>query len=85
MVYGSKAYTVYESAVLKLAAKVVKENYPKNWESLFAIYPSLTAKEFSELSGLARNKTEQVLNDLVAAGHLERSTTKNGSMWSIKK
>ena len=85
MVYGSKAYAVYESAVLKLAAKAVKETYSKSWESLFAIYPSLTAKEFSELSGTARNKAEQVLNDLVAAGRLERATTKNGSMWSIKK
>lgn len=85
MVYGSKAYVVYESAVLRLAATAVKENYSKSWESLFAIYPSLTAKEFSELSGIARNKAEQVLNDLVAADRLERATTKNGSMWSIKK
>ena len=45
---------------------------------------SLTAKEYSELTGTARQQSEQVLNDLVANGTLEKLATKNGSIWKLK-
>jgi putative protein-disulfide isomerase len=61
-----------------------KMNMKMDWESLFVKYHSLTAKEFSELSGTARSQSEQVLNDLVAKGNLEKLTTKNGSIWRTK-
>ena len=61
-----------------------KSEYSKNWETLFAKYHSLTAKEFSELSGTPRTESENVLNSLVTKGHLEKLTTKNGSVWTIK-
>jgi predicted DsbA family dithiol-disulfide isomerase len=84
IVYGSKPYAFYETSVLKLYPTAVKSEYSKNWETLFTKYPSLTAKEFSELSGTPRTESEKLLNDLVTKGELEKYTTKNGSIWTRK-
>lgn len=84
IVYGSKPYAFYETAVLKLNADIVKAEYSKSWETLFATYNSLTAKEFSELSGTPRKESEVLLNELVSKKSLEKLTTKNGSIWRIK-
>lgn len=83
-VYGARPYAFYEMAILKLNANITKSEYSKNWDKLFAIYPTLTAKEFSELSGTPRNESENVLNELVTKGNLEKLSTKNGSIWTIK-
>lgn len=85
MVYGSKPYAEFEKAVLKLDPKAVKQAYSHDWESLFAIYPTLTLREFSELSGQSATESQQILNELVARKKLTRHDTKNGSIWkSIK-
>ncbi|WP_294202943.1 ClpXP adapter SpxH family protein [uncultured Chryseobacterium sp.] len=84
IVYGSKPYAFYETAILKVNPETKKSEYSKNWESLFAKYSSLTAKEYSELSGTPRRESEQLLNDLSAKGNLEKLTTKNGSLWTLK-
>ncbi len=83
-VYGSRPYAFYEVAILKLHPAAIKSEYPKDWEALFSIYNSLTAKEFSELSGTPRAESEKQLNELVAKGHLDILTTKNGSIWTKK-
>lgn len=80
-VYGTKAYAFYEIAVLKLAPEAKKYEYKRNWEALFAKYPSLTAKEFSELSGSGRAEAEEVLDALTSQGKLVKGPTKNGSLW----
>ncbi len=80
-VYGTKPYAFYEMAILKLAPSEPKQEYSKSWETLFAKYPTLTAKEFSELSGTPRKESEQLLDDLTLYGKLEKMTTKNGSLW----
>ena len=84
LVYGSKPYALYEAAILKLNPTVIKSEYSKNWETLFSKYHSLTAKEFSVLSGTPRKESEEVLNKLSDSGKLEKLTTKNGSMWILK-
>lgn len=83
-VYGTRPYAFYEMAILKLNPNATKSEYSKNWETLFSIYPTLTAKEFSELSGTPRSESENQLNELVEKGKLEKHTTKNGSIWTIK-
>lgn len=83
-VYGTKPYAFYETAILKLNPKAIKSEYSKNWETLFSKYKSLTAKEFSELSGTPRAESEILLNELVIKGKLEKLTTKNGSLWTLK-
>lgn len=84
MVYGAKPYSTFESALLKLFPTATKTNYDKTWNSVFSKYHSLTAKEFSELTGTARSATEKYLDDLTENGQLEKLTTKNGSIWVLK-
>jgi len=83
-VYGAKPYAYYEMAVLKLYPRAEKIEYNKDWKTLFGKYTSLTAKEFTELSGVNRNEAEQLLNDLALEGKLERLATKNGCIWRLK-
>ncbi len=85
MVYGSKPYPFYETALLTLAPQTPKTDYKKDWNSLFGKYKSLTAKEFTELSGTPRKDSERVLDELVGKGFLTKLTTKNGAIWRIKK
>lgn len=85
IVYGSKPYSAFEAAILKIHPKAVKASYAATWEELFAKYSSLTAKEFTELSGKTRQESEQLLNQLATQGALEKWTTKNGSIWTRKK
>lgn len=84
IVYGSRPYAFYEMAILKINSSTAKNEYSKDWETLFSKYDSLTAKEFSELSGIPRNESEKVLNELSDNGKLEKQTTKNGAIWRLK-
>lgn len=84
-VYGSKPYAAYENAVLGLAPAAEKYHYSKDVTAVFAKYPTLTAKEFSELTGTPRASAEKVLNELTVKGTLEKQFTKNGSIWRWKK
>lgn len=84
MVYGSKPYAVFESAVTNLHPTTIKSVYDKNPESVFSKYPSLTAREYSELTETKRPESEALLNELAAKGYLEKQTTKNGSIWKLK-
>jgi len=84
VVYGSKPYALYEAAILKLNSDIEKSEYSKDWETLFSKYHTLTAKEFSVLSGTLRTESENVLNVLSDVGKLEKLTTKNGSIWTKK-
>ena len=84
MVYGSKPYNTFESALLKLFPTAIKTNYDRTWNAVFSKYHSLTAKEFSELTETPRNEIEKYLDDLTAKGHLEKLTTKNGAIWTLK-
>lgn len=83
-VYGTKPYAFYEMAILKLAPSSSKAEFSKTWETLFAKYSSLTAKEFAELSGTPRKESEQFLDELDAKGKLKKLETKNGSIWKLK-
>jgi len=84
IVYGSKPYPFYETALLKLYPHATKSEYTKTPEALFSKYSSLTAKEFAELSGTPRTESEQILDTLVITGKLDKIITKNGAMWKIK-
>lgn len=83
-VYGSRPYAYYEMAILKTNPNAVKSEYSKDWKALFSVYPTLTAREYTELSGTPRAESEQILNDLFEKGFLEKLVTKNGAIWKIK-
>jgi len=82
MIYGFKPYSVFEDAVLKTASTAKKGSYDHSWEGLFQHYPTLTTREFSELSGLAKPDSELLLQQLADQGKLAKYTTKNGVLWS---
>lgn len=84
VVYGSKPYNTLENALLKLFPTATKMPYNKDWASVFSMYTSLTAKEFSELTGVARNESDKILDDLTTEEKLEKWTTKNGAIWTLK-
>lgn len=84
MVYGSKPYSTFENVLVKLYPSATKNIYDKTWNAVFSKYHSLTAKEFSELTGKPRNECEKYLDDLTANGKLEKLTTKNGAIWALK-
>ncbi|WP_407475131.1 ClpXP adapter SpxH family protein [Elizabethkingia anophelis] len=83
-IYGTKPYSFFEKVILNLSSDVTKEQYNKNQEALFSKYNSLTAREYSELSGISRNESEKQLNELMDKGFLEKLMTKNGSLWIRK-
>nr|WP_321285724.1 DsbA family protein [uncultured Sunxiuqinia sp.] len=84
-IYGSKPYDRYEAAILKIDPTIIKNEYLKNWKTLFSIYNSLTAKEFSVLSETPRIESERVLDALSEKRSLKKQTTKNGSIWKLAK
>lgn len=84
LVYGSRPYAEYEKAIHKIYPAALKKAYPADWKSLFSIYNSLTAKEFSVLSGIPRAESEQVLDQLVESKYLEKLSTKNGALWTYE-
>jgi len=82
-VYGTKPYSAYENALLKQLPAASKKEIDSDWEKLFSIYNTLTAREFSELSQTPRQKVEQLLQGLTRLGSLSELATKNGSLWRI--
>lgn len=82
-VYGSKPYSVLEQALMNLYPSAVKKAYAKSWTAIFSEFNSLTAREFSELTGMERSEGEKFLNELTALGKLKKWTTKNGSIWTV--
>lgn len=84
-VYGSKPFTVFENAVTKLQPSARKNNYKRDWRSLFAKHSSLTSREFAELSGTPRSEADAALQALHEAGDLEKFDSKNGILWMSKK
>lgn len=85
VVYGSKPYSAFEGAIQKLAPKEKKTDYSRNWHDLFDIYQTMTAKEYSELSGIPRNKVEDQLEKLIIDRKLEKFTIKSGSIYRLRE
>jgi predicted DsbA family dithiol-disulfide isomerase len=83
-VYGTKPYGVYETALLKLQPDANKTSYDARWNNLFAKYPTLTSREFSELSGIGRNDSDKHLEQIYKEGYLQKAETKNGMLWMSK-
>lgn len=83
-VYGLKPYADYENALRKQLPSATKSAIDPDWKNLFSIYHSLTSREFTELSGIARKDSDVYLQTLVDAGHLSKLTTKNGILWSLQ-
>jgi len=83
LVYGFKPYQHYEAAVLNAFPAAQKTHFDPSWEGLFALFPTLTTKEFMELSGLSKQESETLLNALIAQQKLRKVLSKNGPLWVL--
>ena len=83
-IYGIKPYAVFENAVTSLLDDPQKTDYPRDWSALFTSYPTLTTREFAELSDRSKEESQQLLHQLVSEGKLEQQSTKNGVLWKRK-
>jgi putative protein-disulfide isomerase len=84
LVYGFKPYQSFEGALLKIVAEAIKKPYDHAWSGLFSYYPTLTTREFSELSGLSKSESENLLQNLESQDQVAKRITKNGVLW-VKK
>ncbi len=83
-VYGFKPYSVFESSLIAVYPEIRKTAYNKDWKSLFNEYHTLTAREFSELSGLSFAESVETLERLAQEQELSKWITKNGALWTRK-
>jgi putative protein-disulfide isomerase len=83
LISGFRPYGSFENTVLETFPDAAKSNYGKSWHDLFNYYPSLTKREFAELSGLSKPESEALLDRLTTEGRLTKTSTKNGSLYTI--
>ncbi|MCP4520657.1 MAG: DsbA family protein [Cytophagales bacterium] len=81
-IYGARPYSEIEKTLQQANSSLQKKEYSKDWQSIFDKYPTLTAREYSEIGNIERKSAESELNKLVNAGKLQKLTTKNGALWS---
>lgn len=79
--YGVKPYPVFENNLEKLFPGIEKQAYTKTAKALFNQYPSLTTREYAELSGKNRDEAEAELHQLFKKKQLQSIATKNGVLW----
>ena len=82
--YGTKPYRIFEDAILKTYPIAAKRDYDKSWKGLFTGHPTLTTREFAELAGVAKSESEVLLQELWMDGKLNKTSIKNGDIWTMK-
>ena len=83
-IYGARAYPEFENKVMKLLPETKKSKYDNSSDSLFNSFSTLTAKEFSDLSGQDRECAEKYLENLCDTQLLQKIITKNGNIYFKK-
>jgi predicted DsbA family dithiol-disulfide isomerase len=81
VLYGFKPYEEFEKRVKKIDREAKKNEYSKDWQNLFAVYPTLTTQEFAVLSSISFEKSQEFLLNLSTENKLERKKIKNGDLW----
>lgn len=81
MIYGARPYQQFEQNILYLCPEATKKQLDNTPESWFSLYPSLTTKEFSVLTGTSREQAEKTLSDLFEHKKLGKYPSKNGPLW----
>ncbi|RAI97700.1 putative DsbA family dithiol-disulfide isomerase [Chitinophaga skermanii] len=84
MVYGFKPYQAFEQGIQKMHPTASKAAYVKDWPQLFAVYPTMTTREFAELSEISLVDAEKVLRGLLEEKAISMYSSKNGVMWMKK-
>jgi putative protein-disulfide isomerase len=84
LLYGYKPYEEFEQAILKWNPSAKRTLMNTHYSNLFSVYPSLTTKEFSVLTHKNKPEAETFLNELYELGKLNRYTSRNGYLWTLK-
>lgn len=84
VIYGFKPYAQFEQTIKLLHPAAQKTSFTASAYALFAVYPTLTAKEFAVLTGISLADAQQQLTALTASGKLAATTCKNGTIWKKK-
>lgn len=80
-VYGVKPYTTFENAIKAIYPSIEKRTFDASWENLFQHYPTLTIREFSELSELPLAEGEAILKNLASEHKIKLVPSKNGPLF----
>ncbi|MDX1758010.1 MAG: DsbA family protein [Arenibacter algicola] len=81
IVYGARLYADYEKAIKKLLPISKKKYYDNSLNNLMSHYPSLTVKEYAELSNINILLAKQSLESLSSSNRLKKTVTKNGNLY----
>lgn len=84
VLYGSKAYTYFEKAILTHCPNAKKYNYSTSPEVLFSYFPSMTTKEFAVLSDVSMTEAKEILLGLYKEHKINHYQVKNGDLWLAK-
>lgn len=79
--YGAKPFEDFENIILKLAPMAQVRRYKTDWNSLFTIYPTLSSREFAELSNMKRSESDNLLQALFEQGRIGKYEIGNGKIW----
>ncbi|MBW7675199.1 DsbA family protein [Chryseobacterium chendengshani] len=84
ILYGFKPYEDFEKRLKKINPEVQKKEYSKEWQNLFAAYPTLTTQEFAVLADISFEKAQEFLLNLSNESKISRKKIKNGDLWLTK-
>lgn len=84
-IYGYKPYAQYETGLHALNPDLTKTSYITTWENLFNHYPTLTIREFAELSNVSLEESEKTLDNLTHKQQLRKLPSKNGPLYQYAR
>lgn len=81
---GVKPYAEYVSAIRQLYPAVKAQSYDKSAEALFNRFPTLTLREYAELSQQTMGEAQKDLDQLYQKQLISPLKIKNGVLWKRK-
>ncbi len=84
-IYGFQKYEAMESILKQLAPEMIAKKYNRSPSGLFFVFPSLTVREFAELSDLSIPAASEKLDVLEGEKKITKFTSKNGPIYRLVK
>lgn len=81
MLYGFRPYAHFEDKLRKIKPDMSAAAYPRSLQELFAVYPTLTLREYAELADIPLPEARRILDEQTAEGVLSVISCKNGNLW----
>jgi len=81
---GFQPYEKFEEIILRLIPDARKDNINTDPNHLFSLFPTLTTKEFAQLTNRSMDEALEVLQELYLNLKIGRYDSKNGIIWKRK-